>query len=159
MKTLYSPFEQLALAYRKWKRPDREEIVGEAGRDSKPGERADREPVLPNGYVHIRNAIQALMGAGRRLGWTPTKTTVHCTGRITSDTAQSLGMTVKPLFSDSNTVVLDLTNVNYMDSSGLGAIVSLFASVEGCKLPAEAYQLEPTSQGIAQSCKIERGAG
>ncbi len=110
-KTLYSLFEQLALAYRRWKRPDREEIVEEAGRDSKAVEWADHEPVLPNGYVHVRSAIQALMGAGRRLGWTPTKATVHCTGRITSDTAQSLGTTVKTLFSESDTVELDLTKV------------------------------------------------
>jgi hypothetical protein len=67
-KTLHSQFGLLALAYRKWKRPDRAVIVGEAGRDRKPGERADREPALPNGYLHIRSAIQALMAAGGRLG-------------------------------------------------------------------------------------------
>jgi hypothetical protein len=67
-KTLYSQFELLALAYPKWKRPNREVIVAEAGRDRKPGERADREPALPNGYVHIRSAIQALIAPGGRLG-------------------------------------------------------------------------------------------
>ena len=56
---------------------------------------------------------------------TPTETIVHCTGKITSDTAQSLKMTVKPLLSESKTVVLDLKNVSYMDSSGLGTIVGL----------------------------------
>ena len=67
---------------------------------------------------------------------TPTETIVHCTGRITSDTTQSLRTTVKPLFSESKTVVLDLTNVSYMDSSGLGAIVSLYVSAKaaGCQL-------------------------
>jgi anti-anti-sigma factor len=136
MKTLYSLLEQLALAYWRWKRPAREEIVEEAGRDSKPGARAEREPVLPNGYVHIRSAIQALMGAGRRIGWTPAKATVHCAGRITSDTAQSLGTTVKRLFSASDTVELDLTKVSYIDASGLGAIVSLGAAAKAanCRL-------------------------
>jgi hypothetical protein len=66
-KTVHSQFGRLALAYRKWERPDRAVIVGEAGRDSKPGERADREPALPNGYVHIGSAIQMLMAAGGRL--------------------------------------------------------------------------------------------
>jgi len=67
---------------------------------------------------------------------TRTETIVHCTGRITSDTTQSLRTTVKPLFSESKTVVLDLTNVSYMDSSGLGAIVSLYVSAKaaGCQL-------------------------
>jgi anti-sigma B factor antagonist len=58
------------------------------------------------------------------------ETIVHCTGRITSDTGQLLKTTVKPLFSASNIVVLDLTNVSYMDSSGLGAIVGLCVSAK-----------------------------
>lgn len=67
---------------------------------------------------------------------TPTEIIVHGTGRITSDTTQLLRTTVKPLFSESKTVVLDLTNVSYMDSSGLGAIVGLYVSAKGanCQL-------------------------
>jgi anti-sigma B factor antagonist len=61
---------------------------------------------------------------------TPTEIIVHCTGRMTSDTTQSLKTTVKPLFSESKTVVLDLTNVSYLDSSGLGAIVGLYVSAK-----------------------------
>ncbi len=61
---------------------------------------------------------------------TSTETTVRCTGRITSDTAPSLKSTVKPLFSESKSVVLDLTNVSYMDSSGLGTIVGLYVSAK-----------------------------
>jgi hypothetical protein len=37
---------------------------------------------------------------------TPTEIIVHCTGRITSETTQSLKTTAKPLFSGSKTVVL-----------------------------------------------------
>ena len=65
---------------------------------------------------------------GLTINRTPTETIVHCTGRIVSDTTQLLRTTVKPLFSDSKTVVLDLTDVNYMDSSGLGTVVGLYAS-------------------------------
>ena len=64
---------------------------------------------------------------------TPTETIVHCTGKITSDTSQSLKTTVKPLFSDSKIVVLDLTNVSYLDSSGLGAIIGLYVSAKTAK--------------------------
>ena len=63
----------------------------------------------------------------------PTETIVRCTGRITSDTTQSLKTTVKPLLSESKTVVLDLTNVSYMDSSGLGTIVGLYASAKAAQ--------------------------
>jgi anti-sigma B factor antagonist len=61
---------------------------------------------------------------------TPTEIIVHCTGKITSDTTQSLKTTVKPLFSESKIVLLDLTNVNYLDSSGLGTIVGLYVSAK-----------------------------
>ena len=61
---------------------------------------------------------------------TPTQIIVHCTGRVTSDTAQSLKTAVKPLFSQSKLVVLDLTNVSYLDSSGLGTVVGLYVSAK-----------------------------
>ena len=66
----------------------------------------------------------------------PTETIVHCIGKITSDTAQSLKTMVKPLLSGSKTVVLDLKNVSYMDSSGLGTIVGLYVSAQNahCQL-------------------------
>ena len=59
---------------------------------------------------------------------TSTNTTVRCRGRITLETAQLLRATVKPLFSNSTGVMLDLTHVSYTDSSGLGTIVGLCAS-------------------------------
>jgi anti-sigma B factor antagonist len=55
---------------------------------------------------------------------------VRCTGRITSETTQSLKATVKPLLSESKRVVLDLTDVSHIDSSGLGAIVGLYISAK-----------------------------
>jgi anti-sigma B factor antagonist len=61
---------------------------------------------------------------------TPTETIVHCTGGITLHTMQSLKTTVKPLFSESKSVVLDLTNVRFIDSSGLGALVGLHVSAK-----------------------------
>ena len=64
---------------------------------------------------------------------TSTEIIVHCTGKITSNTIQSLKATVKPLFSESITVVMDLTNVNHLDSSGLGAIVGLYVSAKTSK--------------------------
>jgi anti-sigma B factor antagonist len=67
---------------------------------------------------------------------TPTETIVHCTGKITTDTTELLKTTVKPLLSQSKRVALDLANVSYMDSSGLGTIVALYASAKAasCQL-------------------------
>jgi len=64
---------------------------------------------------------------------TPAEAVVRCTGKITSDTIQFLKATVKPLLSEAKTVVLDLTNVTYMDSSGLGAIVGLYISAKAAE--------------------------
>ena len=55
---------------------------------------------------------------------------MRCTGTITAETTQSLKGTVKPLFSESKRVVLDLTDVNYLDSSALGAIAALYVSAK-----------------------------
>ena len=58
---------------------------------------------------------------------------VQCHGRIVSETSQSLRTTVKPLFSQGKTVILDLTDVSYMDSSGLGTIASLYVSAKAAR--------------------------
>jgi anti-anti-sigma factor len=62
-----------------------------------------------------------------------TEIIVHCTGKITANTIHSLKATIKPLFLESETVTLDLTNVSYLDSSGLGAIVGLYVSAKTAK--------------------------
>jgi hypothetical protein len=63
-ETLYSQYELLALANRRWNQPERELAVREAGRQSQPCEQhPEQEPRLPDGYRHIRSAIRALMAA------------------------------------------------------------------------------------------------
>jgi anti-sigma B factor antagonist len=60
----------------------------------------------------------------------PEETIVRCTGKINSGTSGVLQTTVRGLFPETKCVVLDLTNVSYMDSSGLGAIAGLFFSAK-----------------------------
>jgi len=64
---------------------------------------------------------------------TPSEATVQCSGRITSQTTESLKETVKPLLTEGKSVVLDLSNVSYLDSSGLGTIVGLYVSAKRAK--------------------------
>jgi len=66
----------------------------------------------------------------------PGETIVRCTGKITSSTTAGLQTTVRGLMPETKCVVLDLTDVSYMDSSGLGAIVGLYLSAkrQDCRL-------------------------
>jgi len=59
---------------------------------------------------------------------TPGEIVVRCSGKINSNTTDLLKATVRNLMLENKTVVLDLGNVSYMDSSGLGAMVGLYVS-------------------------------
>src|ERR1700744_6197370 len=71
-------------------------------------------------------------------------TTVICHGRIVSETSSQLKEAVKPLIPLGGRIVLDLTDVNYMDSSGLGTLVGLKVSAlkEGY-IKLELHNLSP----------------
>jgi anti-sigma B factor antagonist len=66
----------------------------------------------------------------------PGETIVHGAGRITSATSDLLQSTIRGLIPGTKRIVLDLTEVNYIDSSGLGALVSVYmaASRAQCDL-------------------------
>jgi len=63
---------------------------------------------------------------------TPAETIVRCSGKINTETAGLLSSTARNLMLETKALVLDLTNVSYMDSSGLGAIVGLYLSARRC---------------------------
>jgi anti-anti-sigma factor len=55
-------------------------------------------------------------------------TTVKCRGRIISDTASQLKDTVQSLIPLGGRIIVDFGDVSYLDSSGLGVLVSLKVS-------------------------------
>ena len=55
-------------------------------------------------------------------------TTIKCHGRIVSGTAPELKGLVKPMIPKVRRIVLDLSDVDYVDSSGLGTLVGLKVS-------------------------------
>jgi len=60
----------------------------------------------------------------------PDAVLVRCSGRIVSSTSSHLQGTVRPLIAENKRVVLDLTSVSYLDSSGLGTIVGLWVNAK-----------------------------
>lgn len=59
-------------------------------------------------------------------GWKTT--TIHCHGRLVNQTAAQIKELVKPLIPQGGRIVLDFANLDYLDSSGLGALVGLKVS-------------------------------
>ncbi len=57
------------------------------------------------------------------------RTVVHCKGKLVTETTNYFVSEAKRLTERSNTLVLDLSGLTYMDSSGVGALVSVFTSV------------------------------
>lgn len=55
-------------------------------------------------------------------------TMVKCHGKLVSETAGDLKGVVKNLLPEGGRIVVDLGDVNYLDSSGLGALVGLKVS-------------------------------
>ncbi len=63
-------------------------------------------------------------------------TVVSLSGRLTAEATAKLKDEVKSLFPRSKRLVLDLSALSFMDSSGLGAVVSIYISARhaGCEL-------------------------
>lgn len=61
---------------------------------------------------------------------------VRCSGRIVMENADELRQVARELIGQSKRVVLDFTDITYLDSSGLGMIVGLMLSAKrtGCQL-------------------------
>ena len=66
----------------------------------------------------------------------PDESIVTCSGRITSNTVSSLQNVVRGLLPRVKAIAIDLTDVTFMDSMGLGALVGLYISAKraGTKL-------------------------
>lgn len=55
-------------------------------------------------------------------------TLVKCHGKLVSETAGDLKQLIKPMIPKCRRIVVDLTDVDFVDSSGLGTLVGLKVS-------------------------------
>ena len=83
-------------------------------------------------YHHVAMTEESLTLSAEEVGGVKT---VRCAGRLISTNASRLSAEVKPSLRSANRVVLDLTDVAFMDSMGLGTIASLYVSAKtaGCQ--------------------------
>ena len=71
-----------------------------------------------------------------RVGAKEDATVVECSGRLTADVAAILRIEVRDLIPRSKRIIIDLTDLTHMDSSGLGVLVGLYVSARraSCEL-------------------------
>jgi anti-sigma B factor antagonist len=68
-------------------------------------------------------------------------TVVHCTGTLTAANSALLKSHVKGLLPATKHVVLDLTDLEQMDSSGLGVVVGVYISAKNAGSTIELVNL------------------
>ena len=55
-------------------------------------------------------------------------TTIKCHGRLVVDNSEQLREIVKPLIAEGGRIIIDVGDLNYLDSSGLGTLLGLKVS-------------------------------
>lgn len=55
-------------------------------------------------------------------------TTVRCHGKLVSENSGEIKQAVKPLIPGGGRIIIDLGDLKYLDSSGLGALIGLKVS-------------------------------
>ena len=70
-------------------------------------------------------------------------TIVRCSGKLVAGATGAFQSEVRALLPGFKRIVLDLTEVSYMDSSGLGSIIGLYVSVKTAGGKLEVINLSP----------------
>jgi anti-anti-sigma factor len=68
-------------------------------------------------------------------------TVVRCSGKLISRSTAMLQTEIRSLLPGSRRIVLDLTSLSYMDSSGLGCVIGLYVSAKGAGTRLEMINL------------------
>lgn len=66
---------------------------------------------------------------------------VRCTGKLVAGTTDILQSEIRGLLPSAKRIVLDLTDLGYMDSSGLGSIIGLYVSAKSAGSKLEVINL------------------
>jgi anti-sigma B factor antagonist len=84
----------------------------------------------------------------------PEEIIVRCTGKITSYSSAELQTTIRSLMPETKCIVLDLTDVSYMDSSGLGAIIAIYLSARRQRCGLKLINLNSRLQDLFRLTKM-----
>ena len=79
---------------------------------------------------------------------------VYASGRITSATSSLLQATIRGLIPEAKLIVLDLTNVNYIDSSGIGAMVAVYLAASRVQCELKVVNAQPRIRDLFEITKL-----
>jgi len=82
------------------------------------------------------------------------ETIVYASGRITLPMASLLQTTIRGLIPETKRIVLDLTNVNYIDSTGIGAMVSVYLSASRAQCDFKVVNAQPRVRDLFEITKL-----
>lgn len=80
--------------------------------------------------------------------------TVYGSGRITSATSSLLQQAIRGLIPDNKRILLDLTNVNHIDSSGIGALVSVYLAASKAQCDFKMVNAQPRVRDLFEITKL-----
>jgi len=84
----------------------------------------------------------------------PNETTVRGSGKITSASADYFQTTIRGVIPGNKRIVLDLTGVEYIDSSGLGALVSVYLAAGKAHCELELANPKPRVRDLLKITKL-----
>ena len=84
----------------------------------------------------------------------PEETVVHGAGRITSTTSDLLQTTIRGLIPGTKRIVLDLTEVNHIDSAGLGSLVAVYLAASRAQCDLELTNPKPRITDLFKRSKL-----
>src|SRR5215470_692931 len=93
------------------------------------------------------------------------ETIVHCVGKITAESAEAFQRDIRDYvipasrgrgMAVTNRIVLDLSKVTFVDSTGLGAIFGLWTTAQSRACDLEIVNLNPRVQELMSLTKLDQ---
>lgn len=85
---------------------------------------------------------------------TPDVVTVRGSGKINLNTSEYLSSTLRALIPNTKRIVLDLTEIEHIDSSGLGALVAVYMSAARAQCELELANPKPRVSDLFKMTRL-----
>jgi anti-anti-sigma factor len=97
-----------------------------------------------------------------RIQTTPQSTLVICSGKLTAEVAAEFKQEIRALVPQTKRMILDLNDVGFLDSSGLGAIIGVYVTAKKTQRELQLINLSPKVRdllGMTNMLSVFESAG